>query len=56
MRARDCSPEREGKEASPTSPTVIMIKGKSITLRIVVEKALDTLFAMIQMEMTKYGI
>jgi hypothetical protein len=33
-----------------------MIKDKSITLRVVLEKALDTLFAMIQMELTKYGI
>ena len=56
MRARDFLQDREGKEASPTSPTVIMIKGKSITLHVVLEKALDTLFAMIQMELTKYGI
>jgi hypothetical protein len=29
-----------------------MIKGESITLRVVLEKALDTLFAIIQMELT----
>jgi len=33
-----------------------MIKGESITLRVVLEKALDTLCAIIQMELTTYGI